>query len=184
MMSKTALDLAVMNRLRAPFGCEFIAKEPDPASGREPDPLDGRWRISDANDDAIASVNGRERGLRPPHRRGAEPSPSIQDSVKNEVRFQIPAFSLRKEIIDDLCENNPVLRRRLNQRMTTIEFRHAVMLGTQHQYDEAICCEAWSKNFAMVMTDCSSIMEVLRTSLEHVKVALTAPSEDEPHDDA
>jgi hypothetical protein len=48
-----ALDAAVMARLRAPFGCEFI-----PAGTREP----GRWRIYDANDDAVASVSGREEG--------------------------------------------------------------------------------------------------------------------------
>ncbi len=48
------IDDAVMARLKAPFGCEFI--EPSATS------RDGRWRIHDANDDAIASVSGREEG--------------------------------------------------------------------------------------------------------------------------
>lgn len=46
-----ATDRSVMARLRAPFGCEFI-----------PSANAGRWRIHDANDDAIASVSGREEG--------------------------------------------------------------------------------------------------------------------------
>jgi len=49
----TALDEAVMARLRAPFACEFI-------EGRDGDR--GRWRIHDANDDAIASVSPLEEG--------------------------------------------------------------------------------------------------------------------------
>ncbi len=46
-----SLNAEVMARLRAPFGCEFIE-----------DGWSGRWRISDANDDAIASVSGLEEG--------------------------------------------------------------------------------------------------------------------------
>lgn len=49
------IDAAVMSRLRAPFGCEFIPGTLDRIAG-------GRWRIHDANDDAIASVSGREEG--------------------------------------------------------------------------------------------------------------------------
>ncbi len=49
-MSK--MNDAVMSRLRVPFGCELI-----PSTDRV-----GRWRIHDANDDAIASVSGREEG--------------------------------------------------------------------------------------------------------------------------
>lgn len=48
------IDAAVMARLRAPFGCEFI---PNPS-----DPQRARWRVHDANDDAIASVAPREEG--------------------------------------------------------------------------------------------------------------------------
>ena len=48
-----AIDSAVMARLRAPFGCEFIYGADDKSN---------RWRIHDANDDAIASVSGREEG--------------------------------------------------------------------------------------------------------------------------
>ena len=48
-----AIDAAVMARLRAPFGCEFIYGADDKSN---------RWRIHDANDDAIASVSGREEG--------------------------------------------------------------------------------------------------------------------------
>ena len=48
------LDSAVMARLRAPFGCERILSDAThPAN---------RWRIFDANDDAIASVSGVEEG--------------------------------------------------------------------------------------------------------------------------
>jgi hypothetical protein len=54
--SRKAIDAAVMARLRAPFGCEFISDTPGRSFG------DGRWRIHDANDDAIASVSGREEG--------------------------------------------------------------------------------------------------------------------------
>jgi hypothetical protein len=43
-----------MSRLRAPFDCEFVA----PGAGAK----HGRWRIFDANDDAIASVAGLEEG--------------------------------------------------------------------------------------------------------------------------
>jgi len=48
------VDAAVMARLRAPFGCEFV--RPTHPSQH------GRWRIYDANDDAIASVSGLEEG--------------------------------------------------------------------------------------------------------------------------
>ena len=48
------VDARVMARLRAPFGCEFI----EGAAGER----SNRWRIHDANDDAIASVSGREEG--------------------------------------------------------------------------------------------------------------------------
>ena len=49
------LDDMVMARLRAPFGCELV---------RPPRELGtpARWRIYDANDDAIASVSEREEG--------------------------------------------------------------------------------------------------------------------------
>lgn len=47
------LDAAVMARLRTPFGCEFI---------NNGSPRESRWRIHDANDDAIASVSGLEEG--------------------------------------------------------------------------------------------------------------------------
>jgi hypothetical protein len=40
-------DAAVMARLRAPFGCEFVGNH---------------WRIFDDNDDAIASVSALEEG--------------------------------------------------------------------------------------------------------------------------
>ena len=48
------VDARVMARLRAPFGCERIEGS---AGGQA-----SRWRIHDANDDAIASVSGREEG--------------------------------------------------------------------------------------------------------------------------
>ena len=48
------LDAAVMARLRAPFGCEFIEATHRPGTGR--------WRIHDANDDALASVAPAEEG--------------------------------------------------------------------------------------------------------------------------
>jgi hypothetical protein len=51
---REVIDAAVMARLRAPFGCEFIP-------GTTPDHK-GRWRIHDANDDAIASVSHLEEG--------------------------------------------------------------------------------------------------------------------------
>jgi len=53
--SKADQDAAVMARLRAPFGCEFIPPAVMAAGN-------GRWRIHDANDDAIASVSYREEG--------------------------------------------------------------------------------------------------------------------------
>lgn len=60
----TALDAAnidsrVMGRLKAPFDCEFIKSKEISLDGR---PNRGRWRIHDANDDAIASVSGLEEG--------------------------------------------------------------------------------------------------------------------------
>jgi hypothetical protein len=51
------IDAAVMARLRAPFGCELI-----PTADRNGHYSHDRWRIHDANDDAIASVSGREEG--------------------------------------------------------------------------------------------------------------------------
>ena len=51
------IDEKVMARLRAPFTCEFI-------SSRNLGPTDalGRWRIADANDDAVASCAAAEEG--------------------------------------------------------------------------------------------------------------------------
>lgn len=54
-LSPKSIDARVMARLRAPFSCEFI-----PSRGT--DPRFGRWRISDANDDAIASCSHLEEG--------------------------------------------------------------------------------------------------------------------------
>ncbi len=54
-----AMDEAVMRRLCAPFGCEFI--QGSPGSPYEPG-SSGRWRIHDANDDAVASVAWSEEG--------------------------------------------------------------------------------------------------------------------------
>jgi hypothetical protein len=56
-MSSSGIDQLVMERLRAPFSCEFVSSR---NLGR-PDPL-GRWRIADANDDAIASCSAQEEG--------------------------------------------------------------------------------------------------------------------------
>ena len=50
----TGLDSLVMARLRKPFGYELIPNALDP--------LLSRYRIRDANDDAIASVSSREEG--------------------------------------------------------------------------------------------------------------------------
>ena len=50
----SGIDRLVLQRLRAPFGCEFI--EPS-VGGRN-----GRWRIHDTNDDAIATVSHFEEG--------------------------------------------------------------------------------------------------------------------------
>jgi hypothetical protein len=47
----STIDERVMARLRAPFTCERIALG-----------LGGRWRIADANDDAIASCAPTEEG--------------------------------------------------------------------------------------------------------------------------
>jgi hypothetical protein len=52
-MSSMNIDDAVMARLRTPFDCEFI---------NNGNPRQSRWRIHDANDDAIASVSGLEEG--------------------------------------------------------------------------------------------------------------------------
>ena len=52
-LSSENINRQVMARLRAPFGCEFI---PGRNGGQD------RWRIHDANDDAIASVSAREEG--------------------------------------------------------------------------------------------------------------------------
>jgi hypothetical protein len=49
-------DAAVMARLRAPFGCEFVASLAPSVRNL------GRWRIHDANDDCIADVAGSEEG--------------------------------------------------------------------------------------------------------------------------
>lgn len=49
-----SIDEKVMARLRAPFGCEHVG----PVLKHNC----GRWRIHDANDDAIASVSGLEEG--------------------------------------------------------------------------------------------------------------------------
>jgi len=53
-VTRPEIDAAVMARLRAPFSCEFV-----PPTKSSPS---GRWRIRDANDDAIASVSGLEEG--------------------------------------------------------------------------------------------------------------------------
>lgn len=50
-----AIDYVVMARLKAPFGCEYIPPLQDEI-------FPGRWRIHDANDDAIASCSGLEEG--------------------------------------------------------------------------------------------------------------------------
>jgi hypothetical protein len=54
-LSPKSIDARVMARLRAPFTCELIAS-------RGTDPGFGRWRISDANDDAVASCSHLEEG--------------------------------------------------------------------------------------------------------------------------
>ena len=55
------VDARVMARLRAPFGCELITG-PHQRNVFGDKPPESRWRIHDANDDAIASVSGREEG--------------------------------------------------------------------------------------------------------------------------
>jgi hypothetical protein len=55
---ESAIDAAVMARLRAPFGCEYVKAT---GNGLRPD-LSARWCIYDANDDVIASVSHREEG--------------------------------------------------------------------------------------------------------------------------
>lgn len=55
------IDAAVMARLRAPFGCERILG-PHQRNVFGDMPPEAHWRIHDANDDAIASVSGREEG--------------------------------------------------------------------------------------------------------------------------
>src|SRR5271166_874772 len=52
LLTQEGLNAAVMARLRVPFGCEFIPGNKG----------DKRWRIHDANDDAIASVSPHEEG--------------------------------------------------------------------------------------------------------------------------
>lgn len=52
----TDMDAAVMARLRAPFGCEYVVATAPSDRNR------GRWRIFDANDDCIATVSGLEEG--------------------------------------------------------------------------------------------------------------------------
>ena len=49
-----AIDVAVMARLRAPFTCEYV---PTRLTGAL-----GRWRVADANDDAVASCAAAEEG--------------------------------------------------------------------------------------------------------------------------
>lgn len=46
-LTEKELDELVMRRLRPPFGCEYVGN---------------RWRIYDANDDAVASCAPREEG--------------------------------------------------------------------------------------------------------------------------
>ncbi len=58
-MNNVEQDAMVMARLKAPFGCEHIS-DGRAVMGRSFGP--GRWRIHDANDDAIASVSGNEEG--------------------------------------------------------------------------------------------------------------------------
>jgi hypothetical protein len=53
---KAMVDKRVMARLRKPFTCEFIQGK------RSPTDTPGRWRITDANGDAIASVAPAEEG--------------------------------------------------------------------------------------------------------------------------
>ncbi len=55
--SASTIDAQVMQRLRAPFGCEFIPPAKFSLSSHA-----GHWRIYDANDDAIAHVSGLEEG--------------------------------------------------------------------------------------------------------------------------
>jgi len=56
-----SLDALVMARLRAPFGCELVLGNPRRnVFGSMPGVR--RWRIFDANDDAIASVAEYEEG--------------------------------------------------------------------------------------------------------------------------
>lgn len=56
-LSRQEVDGRVMARLRAPFGCELIPPR-TMMLGTDP----GRWRIHDANDDAVASCAGAEGG--------------------------------------------------------------------------------------------------------------------------
>jgi hypothetical protein len=56
-MRGRGIDALVMERLRAPFTCEFV-RSTDGKIHATP----GRWRIADANDDAIASVSHLEEG--------------------------------------------------------------------------------------------------------------------------
>jgi hypothetical protein len=56
-LDDTVIDGMVMARLRAPFTCEFVPPTKFPNGNSK-----ARWRISDANDDAIASVAEAEEG--------------------------------------------------------------------------------------------------------------------------
>ena len=55
------LDDLVMARLRAPFGCELVNGMPRRNVFGDAPPV-ARWRIHDANNDAIASCSEREEG--------------------------------------------------------------------------------------------------------------------------
>ena len=58
MMTVDQMNAAVLAKLRAPFGCEFIA----PVQTGVGNSHHGRWRIFDAQGDAVASVSGLEEG--------------------------------------------------------------------------------------------------------------------------
>jgi hypothetical protein len=55
------MNARVMSRLRAPFGCELVGGMPTRNVFGDVPPV-ARWRIHDANDDAIASVSHAEEG--------------------------------------------------------------------------------------------------------------------------
>ena len=54
----SAIDDAVMARLRAPFSCELVGTKQNDG---KPGPF-CRWRIADANDDAVATCSYLEEG--------------------------------------------------------------------------------------------------------------------------